>query len=137
MKEITSNIKEFVKGGNATFTIKNDKTNVRYTFKVKKANKDDIFFVSSLYGSNNECDYNYMGIITKQGVYKLTKKSHVKPDSTVNRAFAWFWNKIKFNNPSFPESFHFYHEGRCAKCGRKLTTPESIERGFGPVCWNS
>lgn len=24
---------------------------------------------------------------------------------------------------------------RCRKCGRKLTTPKSIKRGFGPVCY--
>ncbi len=25
-------------------------------------------------------------------------------------------------------------EGRCMKCGRKLTTPESLKAGVGPVC---
>lgn len=25
---------------------------------------------------------------------------------------------------------------KCQKCGRKLTDPESIERGYGPKCWN-
>lgn len=24
---------------------------------------------------------------------------------------------------------------RCRRCGRKLTIPKSIERGFGPVCY--
>jgi hypothetical protein len=27
-----------------------------------------------------------------------------------------------------------YHEGRCGACGRRLTTPESISSGLGPVC---
>jgi hypothetical protein len=27
-----------------------------------------------------------------------------------------------------------WHEGRCGRCGRKLTVPESIESGFGPEC---
>jgi hypothetical protein len=27
-----------------------------------------------------------------------------------------------------------WHEGRCGKCGRALTVPESIESGLGPVC---
>lgn len=26
---------------------------------------------------------------------------------------------------------------KCQKCGRKLTDPESIERGYGPECWGS
>lgn len=24
---------------------------------------------------------------------------------------------------------------KCQKCGRKLTDPESIKRGYGPECW--
>lgn len=24
---------------------------------------------------------------------------------------------------------------KCQKCGRKLTDPESVERGYGPECW--
>lgn len=26
---------------------------------------------------------------------------------------------------------------RCRLCGRKLTVPKSIRRGFGPVCWKN
>lgn len=26
---------------------------------------------------------------------------------------------------------------KCQKCGRKLTDPDSMERGFGPECWES
>ena len=30
--------------------------------------------------------------------------------------------------------FEFRHEGRCGRCGRALTVPESIDTGFGPHC---
>ena len=26
---------------------------------------------------------------------------------------------------------------KCQKCGKKLTDPDSIRRGYGPECWNS
>ena len=26
---------------------------------------------------------------------------------------------------------------RCQKCGKKLTDPESIKRGYGPECWGT
>jgi hypothetical protein len=29
------------------------------------------------------------------------------------------------------EQIKIYHEGKCARCGRPLTVPESIESGFG------
>ena len=133
MKELTKNIREFITGGNSTFTVLNEKSAVRYTFKVKKSPDDKVFFVSLLNGADNTSNYVYIGVI-KDEVFKLTKKSALVSDSTPVRAFKWLWNNLKKDN-EFPECFHFYHEGRCAKCGRKLTTPESIERGFGPVCY--
>ena len=33
------------------------------------------------------------------------------------------------------EEAHMY--SKCQKCGKKLTDPESIKRGYGPECWNS
>lgn len=26
--------------------------------------------------------------------------------------------------------------GKCQKCGKKLTDPESMNRGYGPECWS-
>jgi hypothetical protein len=28
----------------------------------------------------------------------------------------------------------FWHEGKCCRCGRKLTVPASIASGIGPEC---
>jgi hypothetical protein len=33
-----------------------------------------------------------------------------------------------------PGSVDVLHSGRCGRCGRTLTTPDSIERGLGPEC---
>jgi hypothetical protein len=30
--------------------------------------------------------------------------------------------------------FRIMHDGHCSVCGRKLTTPESLDSGIGPVC---
>lgn len=131
--ELTTNIKDFVTSGNSTFTVLNDETDVRYTFKVKKVKDRSMFFVSYLYGTDNESDYKYIGVIDGSNTFRLTKGSKVAIGSIVFRAFSWLWMMVS-TNKEFPSNFHFYHEGRCAKCGRKLTTPESIESGFGPIC---
>lgn len=26
---------------------------------------------------------------------------------------------------------------KCQKCGKKLTDPDSMERGYGPECWST
>jgi hypothetical protein len=123
--------KTFIKAGKAFFTIKSKKTDARFTFKVTKCDEKDIWFVSVLTGSCNETDYSYMGCIFGDD-FRLTKKSRFNEDCLSYKAFNWMWNMLKSGN--IPESMEFYHEGRCGRCGRKLTVPESIESGFGPEC---
>jgi len=43
--------------------------------------------------------------------------------------FDRWWTLQQFENTVTIEN-----HGRCGKCGRMLTTPESIRTGFGPVC---
>ena len=59
--------------------------------------------------------------------------SPLEPTDMRARAFEWLWRMLKSAKP-LPPTFEFWHEGRCGKCGKKLTTPESIERGLGPEC---
>lgn len=132
-------IKQFILAGKSYFTIHNTDTDKRFTFKVcrltddegKPAN-DNIWFVSVLTGSDNENSYSYMGII-RDGVFRLTKKSKMTSDATSVKAFGWLWNTISADI-NLPERVDFHHAGRCGRCGRKLTTPESVESGFGPKC---
>ena len=53
-------------------------------------------------------------------------------DDVRARGFAWFWRTL--NGGTFPATFEFWHEGRCAACARRLTVPNSIATGFGPEC---
>jgi hypothetical protein len=53
-------------------------------------------------------------------------------DDVRARGFAWFWANLA--RGTFPDTFEFWHEGRCAACARRLTVPQSIERGLGPEC---
>ena len=38
------------------------------------------------------------------------------------------------NKNTLPSNVSFYHVGKCAHCGRKLTDPKSIVTGIGPTC---
>ena len=42
---------------------------------------------------------------------------------------------VVHNRNNLPEDISVYHSGRCGCCGRVLTDPEAISRGFGPECW--
>lgn len=124
--------------GNATFTIHNDK-GTHFTYRVKHAGRGNSLdrtsplFVSVLTGPCNETAYTYMGIVTKDGYVKLTAKSHFKDDSLSVKVLRHFLYLLR-EGKTIPEGYGIHHEGKCLRCGRKLTTPESVERGLGPEC---
>jgi hypothetical protein len=128
--------REYVLGGKATFTIENTRTGGRFTYRVKLAPEQGngaagtrLWFVSVLTGPQNTTDYSYIGTIAGHGFYH-GKKSRITSDAPSVVAFAWFWQHIN----RLPEALKVWHSGTCSRCGRELTTPESVETGIGPVC---
>lgn len=130
-----SDIKNFIFAGNSIFTVKNIETEKHFTYKVynpnKKTEKKDIFFCSVLTGTDNQNDYTYFGYF-KDGKYYHGKPNKTKISESAQSvlAFKYIINKIE----NLDKRIHFYHEGRCGRCGRKLTNPESLENGIGPEC---
>ncbi len=121
---------DFIFGGKALFTCKNSKTSNRFTFKVTKHKKDDIYFVKVL---TNPDIYEFVGTIFKDGKFKYSRKSRITDASQSVRVFDYVINKL--NTKSLPDFIQLWHEGKCGCCGRTLTTPESIIRGIGPECF--
>jgi hypothetical protein len=128
-------IKKFVFGGNATFTVVNTDTKKHFTFKVKQPkNNNEIFFVSVMNGSDNNSNYAFIGTYFNNGnSFRHGKKSSIGKDAQSAKVISWFFNKFINNEEKYP-TVQVYHEGKCGKCGRKLTTPESVKSGLGPVC---
>lgn len=123
-------ILSFILAGNAYLTLRSKKTGTRYTYRIR--HKEDVAFVSCLYGSQNTDDYAYLGII-KDGQFRVTAKSRFNEDSPQAKAFAWSFNQV-MGADRIPDTLEFWHEGRCGRCGRLLTVPESIAIGIGPEC---
>ena len=121
----------YIKAGNATFTFANPK-NERYTYKVKYSKKINQHFVYLLTGANNETDYTYMGMFAFDRV-QMTRKSKYKADSIPVKVFNYAMTVISGYNELL-NGYFLEHDGHCGRCGRKLTTPESIKAGLGPVC---
>ena len=141
--------KEFVTAGKATITIENNaawavqnSAPAHWTFKVnkKEVSKDNnLFFVSLMTGSDNEKSFSYIGVLNPNtGVVKTTAKSKITDDTLsfriLNRVIGRVWaNEVDAITKA---GFEVHHSGRCGRCGRKLTVPESIKTGFGPECGN-
>lgn len=123
--------------GNCTVTFRNATSGNRYTYKVRQSEKqegrDQVHFVKLLGGPDNTSDYFYMGTIFNQRDFRLTRKSSLRKDSNPVIVFNYVFSRLVDGRP-LPECVEIWHEGRCCRCGRKLTVPESIEAGIGPEC---
>ncbi len=130
-------IMQFIYGGKAVFTLRSTDTGARFTYRVNEkteAGRPTVYFVGLLAGPDNESDYTYLGWI-KANQFGLTKKSRengLTEQTPSVKAFAWAFGN--FAKGIVPEKLEFWHAGRCARCGRPLTVPQSIEDGFGPEC---
>lgn len=121
---------QFVLGGKALFSVSNNKGQ-HFTYKVN--HKDERWFVSLLTGPDNIQDYTYLGMLNGNGNFMLTKASKMKLDSLPVKVFVWAI-KMMESQTSLPDGYKIQHEGRCCKCGRLLTHPESLDSGIGPEC---
>ena len=136
--ENVEDIKRFIIGGKAIMTLESKRTGSWFTYKIKKAKKDDAnspFFVSVLTGVNNESAYTYMGTIFNNDnklKFILTKNSKIGEDALSYKAFNFFFKLLLENK--LHDEIAIYHRGICCVCGRALTTPESLKNGIGPFC---
>ncbi|HVO30501.1 MAG TPA: DUF6011 domain-containing protein [bacterium] len=136
----------FALAGDAVLTLRSLRTGTRYTYRVRLAdgaNPDSLFrtalsaerrwFVSLLVGPENTRDYAYLGTVSGEvPVFRLTRKSKMSFESGPARAARFFFECLA--RGAFPPGLEVWHEGRCGRCGRLLTVPESVEAGIGPDC---
>lgn len=128
----------FILAGKATVTFVSVKTGARFTYKVTEAKRKDgqrgplPFFVKVLNGPDNTANYGYLGTIFERKTFRVTRKSHFNSLSPSARAFGWVLAALVRGELS--DRLEVWHEGKCGACNRKLTVPESIERGLGPDC---
>jgi uncharacterized protein DUF6011 len=134
---VIPNLKKFMLGGNAVFTVVSKKTGNRITLRVKAPDEPraggPTHFVSALTGPDNETNYSYLGFL-RDGRYVHGVKSKIGQDAMSAKAARWVCERTLAGQPL--ADTEVYHEGKCARCGRRLTVPSSIESGFGPECIN-
>lgn len=127
--------KDFILAGKAVFTVDNGTTH--YTFKVKHNPQTEqwveSWFIYLLTGPDNTKDFTYMGLLKPTGEIITTQKSKFTPDSLPLKVARWGIGMI-WNQKPIPDGYSIRHEGRCGRCGRVLTHPESIASGLGPEC---
>jgi len=87
-----------------------------------------------MYGPDNVDDYRFLGWFYLDNFLLLfSGKSCYPKESSQARMLSMFLELIG-NNKELPETCLFYPSAYCGRCGRLLTTPDSITRGIGPEC---
>jgi len=147
-------VREYVMGGRSTFTVVSVKTQARYTFRVriptirarnqaagetieqyrdrKAAALQGPRTVEAMTGSDNYCDYTTIGTIDAEG--NFTEKSWAPRKVEGRKAgFVWFWQALNQAAEKLAQC-EVWHDGHCGCCGKKLTVPESLSTGIGPIC---
>lgn len=151
---------KFISAGNAILTVVSRGTGKRLTFKFSRP-KDDAapydpirsnrsnwaptagrpkpIFVALLSGPDNGADYQFLGTIwpeARDWTYKVSAKSRVSYTAPSQEFVRWFVKYLNVNPANLFANAEIWHEGRCGRCGRRLTVPESVASGFGPECIN-
>jgi len=137
---------------NGTYTIESPKGGHR-TFKVATVLRGKLEgrrVVSLLTGPDNESSWSGFGFVEESGIAVWGRRNRSVRGlvSTPQARAEWltFTHREKLSTMLWSlstegEASQFYRlgyrlllEGRCLICNRKLTTPESITSGVGPVC---
>lgn len=129
--------REFVTAGRAIFTVQNSVRH--FTFKAARPAKDRKnenapIFLSVMTGTDNESHYTYIGILDKRnGTVRFTKGSKLAQDDQRVKVLQFVLN-IVWGRWNLPAGYEIRHSGKCGRCGRTLTNPDSLDSGIGPEC---
>lgn len=144
---------------NGIFTITNQAGDHR-TFSVRTQPKDSKFMpgqrvVALLSGADNENDYTCFGKIVPdcvEGCHERVQLWRKREESKLFKYYAFLLMRIQnaletenpeqhaeeenldFKLPVLGRVYRVQFSKRCRICNRRLTTPESIRLGIGPIC---
>lgn len=142
----TEETRNYITAGNATLTLTSQVTGKHFTYRVRRCekHKDYIrdpaprFFVSLLTGSDNVNDYSYIGLLAPGDdgylTFHTTHKSCATEDASSVKALRWLLRILNAHKDLDSVMATVQHEGRCGRCNRPLTHPESLQNGLGPEC---
>lgn len=128
----------FITAGNATFTIVLLDQNTRYTYKAMASDDAKYLFIKVLTGPDNTRNYTdiYMFHVNEDGepVLRFRPNNRLRENAPSAVTFKRIFRHLLLRPDELLDNVEFWHVGRCCRCGRTLTVPESIASGIGPEC---
>lgn len=112
--------------GTVTVVLKSGKHFTYHIETVKRGSLEGKRIVSLLVGPDNNRSYKGFGFVHEHGLgISLWRKASTE---------AFVKHRKILLGQAADHVEQFLQSGKCSRCGRKLTTPESIKRGMGPEC---
>lgn len=128
-----------ITAGRAVLTFLNTEKGTHMTIRAKQLidrhtkERKPIFFVSVALLGDHEAGFRFAGTwYSDNNSYKL--HSSVQPGGQIHQVMEFL--KKAIINPQIlrDKKVSLFHEGRCVRCGLRLTNPESISIGLGSDC---
>ena len=133
----TIDIAKFMVAGKAEFVVEDTRSGSHREYLVSKHRKFDQgirrWNVLLMHHVDGEKGLGYLGFITKGVFNHHSLYSVYDEESDQFTSFDSLFLRV-VRGQELPVHLMFHHLGRCSRCGRKLTDPESITRGLGPKC---
>lgn len=129
MNEVEIGVMSYLFGGNAEFNLVQDGSmSVRY--RIKANDNRTCFFVYTESTKTKKLVYHGHIVSRNLTYHRGNKISDDEYNKVAIKALGWLLN----HHNCLPNVVHVVHNGRCSRCGRKLTDPESLRTGIGPTC---
>ncbi len=129
---------------NGTYTITNKETGEYRTFRIRTQGADSNFapgkrVLSLLTGPDNTRDYTGFGFLVTATLRDGEVLTYVRVwKAAQNSPWMGYVKLVNLvlilKDPSVLDKYSVEQSCRCIRCNRKLTTPESIKAGIGPIC---
>jgi len=123
---------------NGRYTIESTRTGEHRTFWVQTEIYEEgtCRTVSLLTGTENDnpAHYTLFGFVSDAGIEVNASKRGGDKLFEQYADMLWTLALDAGFSPWAEKGYLIHIEGRCLRCNRALTTPESIRRGIGPVC---
>jgi len=138
----------FLLAGRCYVTLERVVDGSRYTYRIEQKTEeiDDpqsgqkvtkrhaFWFVALQMGAIDETRPRYLGVIDP-ATFRTTRGTAKNPSATAD-SINLFGDTLRDLRAGRSNETHvrIFHCGRCARCGRALSTPASILTGIGPEC---
>jgi len=124
---------------NGTITVTNRETNEHRTFRIRTMPKDAEFapgkrIIGVLTGPDNTASYTNFGFVNGDKIFVWKSKKGSSDKKSSFEWYAYMLEALALGIDSFKKKYEVLVSGRCYVCNRKLTDPDSIKTGIGPIC---